>query len=129
MINNGASGKFLEIGRKRLILDFVKNCDYDKIIKQQSKLTFNGGHKSYTSCFSRTFKQNEVVMDKPINAGFAILEVSKLHMYETYCDKLQPYFGQEKKQLQYLDTHGLILGMKKQKIIRDLKKRRFIQFQ
>ena len=29
-------------------------------------------------------------MDKPIDIGFAILELIKLHMYETYYDKLQP---------------------------------------
>ena len=34
-------------------------------------------------------------MDKAIYVGFAILELSKLHMYETYYDTLQPYFGEE----------------------------------
>ena len=29
--------------------------------------------------------------------GSAVLELSKLHMYEKYCDKLQPYVGQENK--------------------------------
>ena len=29
-------------------------------------------------------------MGKPIYLGFAVLELSKLHMYETYYDKLQP---------------------------------------
>ena len=41
-------------------------------------------------------KKNEVVMDKTIYVGFAILELSKLHMYETYYDTLQPYVGQKK---------------------------------
>ena len=53
--------------------------------------------------------------------GFAILELSKLHMYETYYDKLQPYFGQENLQLHYIDTDGMILSMKTQNIINDLK--------
>ena len=35
-------------------------------------------------------------MDKPIHLGFAIKELSKLHMNETYYHKLQPYFGQDK---------------------------------
>ena len=61
-----------------------------KIIEQQSKLTFNGIPKSYENRNSFTFKQNEVVLDKAIYVGFAILEWSKLHMYETYYDKLQP---------------------------------------
>ena len=44
-------------------------------------------------------KTNEVVMDKAIFVGFSILEVKKLHMYETYYDTLQPYFGKKTLQL------------------------------
>ena len=60
-------------------------------------------------------------MDKAIYVGFAILELSKLHMYETYYDTLQPYFGQENLQLHYVDTDGLFLSMKTKDIIKDLK--------
>ena len=60
-------------------------------------------------------------MDKAIYVGFAILELSKLHMYETYYDTLQPYFGQENFQLHYIDTDGMILSMKTKDIIKDLK--------
>ena len=42
-------------------------------------------------------------------------------MYETYYDKLQPYFGQEKLQLHFIDTDVLILSMKTQNIIKELK--------
>ena len=35
-------------------------------MKQRSKLTFNGIHKSYENCDSHIFKQNDVLMDKPI---------------------------------------------------------------
>ena len=66
-------------------------------------------------------KKNEVVMDKAIYVGFAILELSKLHMYETYYDTLQPYFEQENLQLHYIDTDGMILSMKTKDIIKDLK--------
>ena len=60
-------------------------------------------------------------MDKAIYVGFAILELSKLHMYETYYDTLQPYFGQENLQLHYLDTDGMFLSMKTENILEDLK--------
>ena len=43
----------------------------------------NGIHTSYTNYDSYTSKQNEVVTDKPIYLGFALLELSKLLMYET----------------------------------------------
>ena len=61
-------------------------------------------------------------MDKAIYVGFAILELSKLHMYETYYDRLQPYFGQENLQLHYIDTDGMFLSMKTKDIIKDSKK-------
>ena len=40
-------------------------------------------------------------------------------MYETYFDKLQPYFGQEKIQLHHLDTESFVLILKTEKIIKD----------
>ena len=58
------------------------------MILRISRLTFNGIHKSYENCHSFKFKQIEVLMDKPIYLGFAVLEFRKLHMYETYYDIL-----------------------------------------
>ena len=122
LLVNAAFGKFLENVRNRLELELIKKDNVKKIINQQSKLTFNGIHKSYENCDSYTFKQNQVVMDKAIYVGFAILELSKLHMYETYYDTLQPYFGQENLQLHYIETDGMILNMITKDIIKDLKK-------
>ena len=121
LLNNAAFGKFLENVRNRLGLELIKKGDIKKIIKQQSKLTFNGIQKSYENYDSYTVKKNEVVLDKAIYVGFAILELSKLHMYETYYDTLQPYFGQENLQLHYIDTDGMFLSMKTKDIIKDLK--------
>ena len=74
---------------------FIKKDANEKVIIQQSKLTFSGIHKSYTFYDRYTFKQNEIFMDKPIYLGFTILKLSKLITYEPYHDKLQPYFKQE----------------------------------
>ena len=119
LLNNAAFGKFLEIVRNRLELELIKKDNIKKIINQHSKLTINGIQKSYENYDSYTFKQNQVVMD--IYVGFSILELSKLHTYETYYDTLQPYFGQEKLQLHYIDSDGMILSMKTKDIIKDLK--------
>ena len=121
LLVNAAFGKFLENVRNRSGLKIIKKDSIKKIIKQQSKLTFSGIQKSYENYDSYTFKKNEVVMDKAIYVGFAILELSKLHMYETYYDTLQTYYGQENLQLHYLDTDGMILSMKTKNIIKDLK--------
>ena len=121
LLNNAFYGKTMENVRNRLKIKFVKKNDYREIIKQQSKLTFNGILKSYENCDSYTFKQNEVLMDKPIYLGFTVLELSKLLMYEIYYEKLQPYFGQEDIQLHYMDTDSFILSVNTKDIIKDLK--------
>ena len=112
----------MEIVRNRCTMDFIKKDETDKIKKQQSKLPFNGIHKSYENCDSYTFKQNEVLMEKPIYLRFAILALSKLHMYETYYDILQPYFGRENIQLHYMDCDSFVLSLKKENVNKDLKK-------
>ena len=62
-----ASGKMIEIVRNRLKIEFIKKHGYKKVLKQQSKLTFSGIHKSHENSDSYTFQQNEVLMDKPTN--------------------------------------------------------------
>ena len=121
LLNNAFYGKTMENVRNRLKIKFIKKDDYREIIKQQSKLTFNGIHKAYENCDSYTFKQNEFLVDKPIYLGFTVLELSKLLMYETYYDKLQPYFGQENIQLHYMDCDSFVLSIETQNIINDLK--------
>ena len=54
-------------------LELIKNDDTKNIVKQQSKLTFNRIHKSYENYDSSTFKQNEVLMEKPFYLRFVML--------------------------------------------------------
>ena len=54
--------------------------------------------------------------------GFAILELTKLLMYETFYDKLQPCFGQRKLHLHYMKTDGFVLSVITKDIIKDLNK-------
>ena len=60
-------------------------------------------------------------MDEPNYSGMAVLELSKLHMYETYYDKLQPYFGQKNLHLHYMDTDSFILSANTKDINKKLK--------
>ena len=56
LLNNAFYGKTMENVRKRLKIKFIKKDDQREIIKQQSKLTFNGIDKSYENCDSYTLK-------------------------------------------------------------------------
>ena len=60
-------------------------------------------------------------MDKPIYLGFTVLKLSKLLMYETYYDKLQPYFKQDNLKLHYMDCDSFVLSTETQNIFNDLK--------
>ena len=102
-LDNSFYGKTMEDVRNRIKVEFIKKDDTNKIKNQKSKLIFKGIHKSYEIYDSFTFKQNEVLMDKPTNLGFSVLELSKLLYFETYYDKLQQYFGKKNS----TTLHGL----------------------
>ena len=63
LLSNAFYGKCMENVRIRLGLEFVKTDDYKKIVKQQSKWTFNGIHKSYENYDSYVSKQKKVAID------------------------------------------------------------------
>ena len=121
LLNNAFYGKTMENVRNRGKIEIIKTDDYNKMLRWQRKLSFKGICKSFTNCDSYLEKEHELLMDKPIYLGFAILELSKLHMYETYYDTLQPYFRQENIQLHYMDCDSFVLSIKSEKIIKDLK--------
>ena len=98
----------------------IKEEDDEENVNQLSKLNFNGTHKSYTNYDSYTFERIEFLMDKPFCLGIAALELSKLLMYETYYDALQPYFEQENLQVHYIDTDAFVLSIKSSSFIKDL---------
>ena len=60
-------------------------------------------------------------MDKPNYLGFTILELSKLLMYETSYDKLQPFFKQENIQPHHMDADSSVLSDNTTDFIKDLK--------
>ena len=113
----------MENVRIRIKVEFIKKDDTDKIRKQQSKLTFNGIHRSYENDDRYTFKQKEVLLEKPIYLGFSVQELSKFLVYETYYDKIQPYFKQENLQLHYMDsvTKNIPIIIKENEIIKILR--------
>ena len=82
-------GKTMEDVRNRIKVECVKYTDEKKNLRYQSRLDFDGIHKSYQDYDSYTFKTNVIKMEKPIYLGFVILNLSKLLMYETYFDKLK----------------------------------------
>ena len=101
--------------------NLLKKDDNERIIKQQSKLTFKVTQKSYKIYDSYSFERNEVLWDRPIYLGFVVRKLGKFLMYETSYDTSLPCFGEQNKQIHYLDTDGFVLGVNTNDIIRNLK--------
>ena len=59
----------MENVRNRCKIEIIKRNNYDKILTQQRKLTFNGICKSFDNCESYLIKEHEIFMDKPIYLG------------------------------------------------------------
>ena len=106
LMNNAAFGKTLESKRDRICLDLVKNPE------KLAKLISSPRFKDRTIltedlvCVHRSF--NEVLMDKPIYVGLAVLDLSKLLMYQFHYDKMMNWFGPERLLLCYMDTDSFI---------------------
>ena len=64
--------------QNRQKLEIIQRDDNKSFFKKQSILIFNGIHEPYQKCDGKIhIRKNEVLMDKPISSGFAILELSK----------------------------------------------------
>ena len=66
-------------------------------------------------------KKTEILMNKPDHLGLSILELTKILMYEFWCDYIKPKYGEEVK-LCYLDTDGFIVYIKAEDIYKMLQK-------
>ena len=79
----------------------------------------------FTTLFTKydlyTFEQDDFFMDQLIILGFVLLEFRKLPWYESDYDILQPYFGENNIQIQYMDTDSVVLSVDTKGVIRDLK--------
>ena len=62
----------------------------------------------------------KVVMNKPVYLGQAILDLSKIVMYEFHYDYMIPKYGLEKLKLCYMDTDSLVYDIKTEDFYEDI---------
>ena len=64
-------------------------------------------------------KKTEVKMNKPIYLGQAILDISKILMYEFWFDYIKPKYG-DKAKLCYMETDSFIIHIKTEDFYNDI---------
>ena len=62
----------------------------------------------------------KVVMNKLVYLGQAILNLSKIIIYEFHYDYMVPMYGLEKLKLSYMDTDSLVYDIKTEDFYEDI---------
>ncbi|XP_033113171.1 uncharacterized protein LOC117113833 [Anneissia japonica] len=120
LMNNSVFGKTMENVRNRQNVILCKNSESRKIAKLLAKPNFNRHVAINDDLVAIHMNKTRVVLNKPIYCGAAVLDLSKLIMYEFWYDKLKPFYGDRVKLL-YTDTDSLILKITTEDVYADMR--------
>ena len=116
-MNNSVFGKTMENVRNHRDIKLVTTNE--KRRKYVSEPNFMS-----SKCFSENLmaiemRKIKITMNKPVCLGQAILDISKLLMYEFYYDYLKPKYG-DKLRLCYMDTDSFIIHIQTEDFYKDI---------
>jgi hypothetical protein len=118
LMNNSIFGKTMENVRGKIDLELVNN------FKRANSITksplFNSFHIINKDLVGVISNRKSTQFNKPIYAGFSILELSKLHMFSFHYDFIKPKYGENAKLLM-TDTDSLVYHIKTEDFYMDCK--------
>ena len=110
LMNNSVFGKTMENIRKHRNIKLVTT--EEKYLRTVMKPNFKSGIPFSENLMGCEMGKIKVVMNKPVYLGQAILDLSKIVMYEFHYDYMVPKYGLEKLKLCYMDTDSLVYDIK-----------------
>ena len=117
LMNNSIFGKTMENIRKHRNIKLVTNKEsYLCTIMHPN---FKSGVLFRENLMGCEMGKVKVMMNKPVYLGQAILDLSKIVMYEFHCDYLVPKYN-DNLQLCYMDTDSLVYGIKTEDFYADI---------
>ena len=132
LCNNACFGKTMENLRGRVQVDFVSGGAekgdetnkrgqlQDNTIRKRIASPLYDGHMIYNeNLVALKSKKKEITLNKPIYAGLAVLDLSKLFMYEFHYDYVLPKYG-DKAKLLFTDTDSLCYHIETDDIYKDM---------
>ena len=115
---NSTFGKFIENVRNYIE---VKLCNSEKSFRKICLMphvkNFNIINENVVSVIKKPLTLR---MNKPLAVGFAILELSKLFMYQSYYDVFVPHFGAKNISLCFSDTDSFLFQVYTNNLLNDL---------
>ena len=118
LMNNSVFGKTMENIRKHRNIKLVTT--EEKYIHAVMKPNFKSGVLFGENLMGCEMGKIKVVMNKPVYLGQAILDLSKIVMYEFHYDYMVPKYGLEKLKLCYMDTDSLVYDIKTEDFYEDI---------
>jgi len=116
---NSCFGKTMENLRDRQNIRLI--ADRNKFIKAVSKPTYVNSEIINEDLVMVKGTRLKLMLNKPIFAGFTILELSKLTMYSFHYDYILPTYGPDRARLLFTDTDSLTYHIQTENLHDDMK--------
>ena len=117
LMNNAIFSKTMENIRKHRNTKLVTNRE--SYLKTVMKPNFESGVLSGENLMGYEMGKIKVLMNKPVYLGQAILDLSKIIMYEFHYDYMKPKYGDDLT-LCYIDTDSLVYYIKTKDFCADI---------
>jgi len=121
LMNNSVFGKTMENVRGRIDVKVASDDEYqEKYLSKPNFHSLKAFKKDEIEFSIIELTKNIVKLDKPIYAGFTILDLSKLHMYDFHYNFMKSKYG-ENIQLLMTDTDSFVYHIKTDDFYQDMK--------
>ena len=117
LMNNSVFGKTMENIRRHHNIKLVNNKE--EYLKTVMKPNFKSGTVLGPDLMACEMGKVKVVMNKPVYLGQAILDLSKILMYEFHYDCMLPKHKENIK-LSYMDTDSFVYDLKTEDFYKDI---------
>ena len=118
LMNNSVFGKTMENIRKHGNIGLVTT--EEKYLCTVMKPNFKSGVLFGENLMGCEMGKIKVVMNKPVYLSQAILDLSKIVIYEFHYDYMVPKYGLEKLKLCHMDTDSLVYDIKTEDFYEDI---------
>ena len=118
LMNNSVFGKTMENIRKHRNIKLITNRE--AYLKAVMKPNFKSGVRFGPNLMGCEMGKTKVVMNKPVYLGQAILDLSKIVMYEFHYDYMKQKYNDDKLTLCYMDTDSLIYDIEADDFYKDI---------
>ena len=118
LMNNAVFGKTMENIRKHRDIKLVNN--EEAYLKAVMKPNFKSGTLFGPNLMGCEMGKVKVVMNKPVYLGQAILDLSKIVMYEFHYDYMKHKYADDKLTLCFMDTDSLIYDIETDDFYKDI---------